>query len=174
MKTPLVELPIATSDGVYLAHYSEKGLAGLDFPNRDGLVMPNHKSNGRAVNSKQIPLQILRWHKTATEALKSMLAGRKPKALPPLDWTGKTEFQQAVWRAMLKLKPGKTKSYGEIAEAIGHPKAVRAVGSACGANPIPVLVPCHRILAAGRKIGGFGSGLDRKRDLLGREGITFE
>ena len=163
-----------TTDGVYLAHYSEKGLAELDFPNRDGLVMPNHKANGRAVNSKQVPLQILRWHRFTTEALKAMLAGRAPKELPPLDWTGTTEFQQAVWRQMLKLKPGKTKSYGEIAGAIGHSKAVRAVGSACGANPIPVLVPCHRILAAGGKIGGFGSGLDRKRDLLAREGITFE
>ena len=74
---------------------------------------------------------------------------------------------------MLKLGPGKTKSYGEIAEAISKPKAVRAVGGACGANSIPVLVPCHRVLAAGGKIGGFGSGLDWKRRLLAKEGINF-
>ena len=108
-----------------------------------------------------------------TDALKSVLAGRKAKDLPPLDWTGKTEFQQSVWRTMLKLGPGKTRSYGEIAALIGHPRAMRAVGSACGANPIPLLVPCHRVLAAGGKIGGYGSGLDRKRDLLAREGIRF-
>jgi len=74
---------------------------------------------------------------------------------------------------MLKLAPGRTKSYGEIARAIGKPKAVRAVGGACGANPIPVLVPCHRVLAAHGKIGGFSSGLAWKRELLKREGIIL-
>ena len=93
--------------------------------------------------------------------------------MPPLDWAGKTEFQKSVWRELLKIPAGKTKSYGEIAVAIGKPKAVRAVGSACGANPIPVLVPCHRILAANKKIGEFSGGLEWKRDLLAREGIVF-
>jgi O-6-methylguanine DNA methyltransferase len=74
---------------------------------------------------------------------------------------------------MMKLGPGKTRSYGEIAHKIGHPRAVRAVGSACGANPFPLIVPCHRILAAHGKIGGYGSGLDWKRTLLAREGISF-
>ena len=73
---------------------------------------------------------------------------------------------------MLFRSTGKTKSYGEIAQAIGKPKAVRAVGSACGANPIPVLVPCHRVLAANHKLGGFSGGLTRKRSLLAREGIV--
>jgi O-6-methylguanine DNA methyltransferase len=148
-------------------------LAALDFPNADGLVAPDDGPRHRAVNSKQIPLQILRWHRTTTKALTQALAGRAAKELPPLDWAGKTEFQKAVWRAMLKLGPGKTKSYGEIADAIGKPKAVRAVGGACGANSIPVLVPCHRVLAAGGKIGGFGSGLDWKRTLLAKEGINL-
>ncbi len=170
MKSLLVELPIATRDGIFLAHYSPKGLAELDFPHRDGLISPSK----RAVNSKQISLQILRWHRLTTDALKKVLAGIKPKEFPPFDWTGKTEFQKSVWNAMRKLSPGKTKSYGEIAEAIGHPRAVRAVGSACGANPIPVLIPCHRILAANKKIGGFGSGLDWKYNLLAREGIHFQ
>ena len=74
---------------------------------------------------------------------------------------------------MQKISLGKTKSYGEIASAIGNPKAVRAVGGACGANPVPVLVPCHRVLAANKKLGGFGGGLDWKRSLLKREGIKF-
>lgn len=173
MKTDLIELPLTTRDGIFLAHYSDKGLAELDFPNADGLVAPKRVASRRAVNEKQIPLQILRWHRATTESLKSVLAGRAAKNLPPLDWSGKTEFQKSVWRQMLKLGPGKTKSYGEIAEAIGKPKAARAVGGACGANPIPVLVPCHRVLAANQKIGGFSGGLDRKRDLLANEGITF-
>ena len=74
---------------------------------------------------------------------------------------------------MLKLAAGQTKSYGEIAGAIGKPKAVRAVGGACGANPVPVLVPCHRVLAANKKLGGFSGGLDWKLSLLKREGIQF-
>jgi len=103
-------------------------------------------------------------------ALKKILTGKKSK-LPPLDWTDKTDFQKSVWREMLKISTGKTKSYGEIAAAIGNPKAVRAVGGACGANPVPVLVPCHRVLAANKKLGGFTGGLDWKRSLLAREGI---
>lgn len=72
---------------------------------------------------------------------------------------------------MRKIKPGQTQSYGEIAAAIGKPKAVRAVGGACGANPIPLLVPCHRVLAANQKIGGFSGGLEWKRKLLARENV---
>jgi O-6-methylguanine DNA methyltransferase len=74
---------------------------------------------------------------------------------------------------MTKIPFGQTSSYGELASAIGKPQAVRAVGGACGANPIPVLVPCHRVLAANQKIGGFSGGLDRKRELLKREGIML-
>jgi len=165
MKNSLIEIPIPTADGNYLAHYSEKGLTELSWPT---------KKTARVISSNpKAPSQILRWHRTTSAALKSILAGRAPKNLPPLDWTGKTEFQQAVWREMLKIPAGKTRSYGEVAERIGKPKAVRAVGGACGANPIPVLVPCHRILAADKKIGGFSGGLDRKRSLLAREDVVF-
>jgi O-6-methylguanine DNA methyltransferase len=165
MKTDLIELPIATSDGIFVAHYSGKGLAELDFPNAKAFAAP------KGSEGAPVPATIRNWHKLTTAAVKAVLAGRMAKAQPPLDWTGKTEFQKSVWRVMLKLGPGKTRSYGEVAAAIGRPKAVRAVGTACGANPIPVLVPCHRILAANTKIGGFGGGLDWKRKLLAREGV---
>ncbi len=166
MKNNFFELPAATSDGIFLAHYSEIGLTALDWPK-------SGRAATRSVSAKQVPLQILRWHRRTNEALKKILAGRDARELPPLDWAGKTEFQKSVWRAMLKIPAGQTKSYGEIAAEIKRPKAVRAVGGACGANPIPVLVPCHRILAANKKIGGFSGGLERKKDLLGREGICF-
>ena len=165
-KPELIELPITTRDGEFMAHYSEQGLAGLNFPRAKA-------ASSRAVNAKQIPLKILQWHRTTTAALKKILAGLEPHELPPLDWTGTTDFQKSVWKAMLRIPLGKTKSYGEIAQAIGNPKAVRAVGGACGANPIPLLVPCHRVLAANNKIGGFSSGLDWKASLLEREGIEF-
>jgi len=165
MKNKFVELPISTRDGKFIAHYSEKGLAEIDWPKVG-------RASSRAVKKEIIPAKIKNWHRTTESALKKILIGKKSK-LPPLDWTGKTEFQKSVWRQMLKISAGKTKSYGEIASAIGNPKAVRAVGGACGANPVPVLVPCHRVLAANKKLGGFSGGLDWKRSLLKREGIKF-
>jgi O-6-methylguanine DNA methyltransferase len=163
MKTQLVELPISTRDGQFIAHYSEKGLAEIDWPKMG-------RASSRAAKKQIIPAKIKSWQRVTETALKKVLAGKKSK-LPPLDWTGKTDFQKSVWRQMLKISTGKTKSYGEIASAIGNPKAVRAVGGACGANPVPVLVPCHRVLAANKKLGGFSGGLDWKRSLLKREGI---
>jgi O-6-methylguanine DNA methyltransferase len=166
MKNNLVELPISTRDGQFIAHYSEKGLAGLNFP-KVGSARRADRTPQRGV-----PTKILGWHRATEAALKNILAGREPKILPPLDLVG-TAFQKNVWNQMQKISLGKTKSYGEVASAIGNPKAVRAVGGACGANPVPVLVPCHRVLAADQKLGGFGGGLDWKRSLLKREGIKF-
>jgi O-6-methylguanine DNA methyltransferase len=172
MKNNFVELPISTRDGKFVAHYSEKGLAELNFPKANRRRRGNESQISSNGDSSRRLLQIKKWHRATETALKKILAGKKSK-LPPLDWTGKTEFQKSVWRQMLKISTGKTKSYGEIASAIGKPKAVRAVGGACGANPVPVLVPCHRVLAAKKKLGGFSGGLDWKRSLLKREGIKF-
>lgn len=167
MKTNLIELPVVTSNGKFVACYSEKGLAELNFPGAKASVAPKRSEGG------PVPSQISKWHRATQSALGKILAGSEPKALPPLDWTGATEFQKSVWRQLLKISGGRTKSYGEIAQAIGKPKAVRAVGGACGANPIPVLVPCHRVLAANKKLGGFSGGLDWKRQLLATEGVKF-
>lgn len=164
MKTQTVKLPIATSSGEFLAHYTQKGLVELNFPHRH--------SSPPAARSKDPSAQIRVWHQATKVALKKMLAGEKVKKFPPLDPAG-TEFQKNVWREMQKIPSGRTKSYGEIAKAIRKPKAVRAVGGACGANPIPVFVPCHRVLAAHKKIGGFSSGLHWKWKLLGVEGIVL-
>ena len=167
MKDQFVELSLPTRDGQFIARYSEKGLAEMDFPNGSaGLPL--------GLDARQrVPANVSRWHRSTEAALNRMLAGRAAKDLPPLDLSGGTEFQQAVWRELCKIVPGQTRSYGEVAQAIGKPKAVRAVGGACGANPIPVLIPCHRVLAAHGKIGGFGGGLDWKRRLLAREGIKL-
>ncbi|MCC7300965.1 MAG: methylated-DNA--[protein]-cysteine S-methyltransferase [Verrucomicrobia bacterium] len=80
-----------------------------------------------------------------------------------------TGFQQDVWTALRKIPRGQTRTYGEISAAIGKPKAVRAVGTACGANPLPVFIPCHRVVAK-NGLGGFGSGLPWKTLLLKMEG----
>jgi AraC family transcriptional regulator, regulatory protein of adaptative response / methylated-DNA-[protein]-cysteine methyltransferase len=86
----------------------------------------------------------------------------------PLDLRG-TAFQLKVWRFLLGTKRGDVVSYGEIAAAIGHPRAVRAVGAACGANRLAVLIPCHRALKADGSLGGYRWGLERKRMLLEAE-----
>jgi O-6-methylguanine DNA methyltransferase len=166
VKNQLFKLSISTPDGRFIARYSAKGLAELNFPEA-GSERCDVRSAQRGV-----PAKVLRWHRATAAGLKSSLAGRKPKNLPPLDLAG-TEFQKLVWNALRKISTGRTKSYGEIAQAIGKPKAVRAVGGACGANPIPIFVPCHRVLAAHKKLGGFSGGLDLKRSLLTREGVKI-
>ena len=93
--------------------------------------------------------------------------------MPPLDLSASTDFQRKVWAALKKISCGQTKSYAVIAATVGKPKAARAVGGACGANPIPLLIPCHRVLAANKKIGGFSGGLDWKKKLLSRELVAI-
>ena len=86
--------------------------------------------------------------------------------------TGGTEFQRTVWRALRDIPVGETRSYGQLAAAIGHPSAVRAVGLANGANPIGIVVPCHRVIGANGSLTGYGGGLERKRWLLEYERAT--
>ena len=160
-KDDLIPLRIATPDGEFVAFYSEAGLAGLNFPGTGKVAFSNAAA----------PAPVRAWHRMTAAALPRALAGREPGTLPPLDLSAGTTFQQSVWQALRQIRFGQTRSYGEIARAIGKPKALRAVGGACGANPIPVLVPCHRVLAANQKIGGFSGGLDWKRRLLEREGV---
>jgi len=94
-----------------------------------------------------------------------------PKMTLPLDVRG-TAFQQAVWRELARIPPGETLSYAALAARAGNPKAVRAVGSACGANPVAVLIPCHRALRADGSLGGYAWGLPIKKKLLEREATT--
>ena len=84
---------------------------------------------------------------------------------------GGTPFQQRVWTALRGIPAGTTTSYGELARRIGRPGAVRAVGAANGANPVAVVVPCHRVIGANGSLVGYGGGLDRKRWLLAHEGV---
>lgn len=167
VKQDSVSLALRTADGVFLAHYSVQGLAGLSFP----VSGRANERRGPCVSPAAVPVTIRRWHRATTAAVKRALTGRTPRLLPPLDLARGTPFQQRVWAALRKIPLGETRSYGEIALAIRNPRAVRAVGGACGANPIPVLVPCHRVLAAHHRLGGFSSGLKWKRLLLWREEV---
>jgi len=105
----------------------------------------------------------------ACDALESYAATGKMGKLPKLDMQG-TDFQQRVWSELVKVKPGVTLSYGELATRIGSPAASRAVGGAMARNPLPIFVPCHRVLASSGKLGGFTGGLSTKAKLLAHEG----
>jgi len=92
----------------------------------------------------------------------------EPHSLPALKPQG-TPFQQTVWRAILAIPVGETATYGELSAAIDRPRASRAVGAACGANPLPLLVPCHRVVGSDGSLTGFGGGLEQKKWLLRHE-----
>jgi AraC family transcriptional regulator of adaptative response/methylated-DNA-[protein]-cysteine methyltransferase len=106
-------------------------------------------------------------------ALLAFLEGEDTLARLPLDVRG-TAFQRKVWAALRRIPRGETRSYGEIARAIGAPRAVRAVGSACGANPVGIVIPCHRALRADGSLGGYAWGLERKQRLLAIEKSATE
>jgi methylated-DNA-[protein]-cysteine S-methyltransferase len=89
----------------------------------------------------------------------------------PLDWQLSRDFRRRALRAIDRIPYGKTRSYTEIARSAGNERAVRAAGSACGSNPIPIVVPCHRVLRTGGALGGYGGGLPMKEALLKLEGI---
>lgn len=101
--------------------------------------------------------------------LQEYFAGRRRRFTIPLRPEG-TPFRRAVWEAMTRIPHGRTVSYGEIARRIGRPRAVRAVGQACGANPIAIVIPCHRVVGSDRSLTGFSAGIGRKRRLLQLEG----
>jgi O-6-methylguanine DNA methyltransferase len=176
---------IQTADGTFTAYFSGSGLAGLDFPtgqtasrptpdpSQEGSSFARTWANEIAA-SNELSAPWSSWLHLTERALRQALAGKTPDRLPPLDLSSGTEFQRRVWDALRKIPSGQTKSYAQVAQSIDRPGAVRAVGQACGANPIPVLIPCHRVLAAGGKLGGFSSGLDWKRKLLTREGAIPE
>lgn len=107
----------------------------------------------------------------AVRQLNEYFAGSRRDFDLPLRFVG-TAFQQSVWRALLDIPYGKTVSYGEQATRIGNPKASRAVGLANGRNPLPIVVPCHRVIGADGSLTGFGGGLPRKRWLLAHEGMA--
>lgn len=107
--------------------------------------------------------------KPALETVLARIAGRQLDASLPLDLQG-TEFQREVWNQLLAIPPGKTRTYLDVAQAINRPKATRAVAQACGANPVAVVVPCHRVVMSDGSIGGYSGLPGVKKALLAVEG----
>jgi len=128
-------------------------------------------SNGKALTGLHFTPQNgergdhLPLHREAAGQLSEYFAGARRGFTLPLEPSG-TPFQLAVWRSLETIPYGETRSYGEIAAAVGKPKASRAVGMANNRNPISIIVPCHRVIGSTGKLVGYGGGLDKKRFLL--------
>jgi methylated-DNA-[protein]-cysteine S-methyltransferase len=139
---------------------SAAGLAGAWFTDQKHL--PNR--SGWIDSSDHAVLQ------QAKRALSAYFSGNTHGQDVVLDLSAGTEFQRSVWQALLTIPHGTSVSYGQLASALGRPKAVRAVGAAVGRNPVSILVPCHRVLGAGGALTGYAGGLQRKASLLRLEG----
>jgi methylated-DNA-[protein]-cysteine S-methyltransferase len=134
-----------------------QGLTLVRFPGERGAVRPSadwRRDDG--------------VFSAAIDQLEEYFAGERREFSLPLRPVG-TPFQKIVWSALRSIPYGATVSYGELARRIGRPSASRAVGAANGANPLPIIVPCHRIIGADRSLTGFGGGLETKRFLLAHE-----
>jgi methylated-DNA-[protein]-cysteine S-methyltransferase len=140
---------------------SREGLVAI-FWERDN---PSHAERelGEMRNEERHPVLV-----ETERQLNEYFAGKRREFALRLDMRG-TAFQKDVWEALLAIPYGETRSYGEIAKNIGKPSASRAVGAANGRNPIPIVVPCHRVIGSTGKLTGFGGGLDMKEKLLGIE-----
>lgn len=160
-----VSRKITTAVGDFTATYSDTGLAYLDFPGQPHPVPPGISDHTTA--------NLDLWHSLTTSALHSILSRKHPAEFPPMDLSRGSDFQRSVWQLLLAIPLGYTRTYGELASDLGGLSASRAVGAACGANPIPVIIPCHRVLAANGRLGGFSGGLDWKRRLLQIEGVLL-
>ncbi|HEX7360771.1 MAG TPA: methylated-DNA--[protein]-cysteine S-methyltransferase [Bryobacteraceae bacterium] len=108
----------------------------------------------------------------AAREVQEYFAGKRLTFGVPMEFHG-TPFQVRVWRELTRIPFGSTKSYGEVAEAIGSPRAPRAVGGANGCNHLPIFVPCHRVIASGGKLGGFTGGIGLKQRLLAHEAAVL-
>src|SRR5688572_12719834 len=155
-------LPIQTEYGVFIARYSEKGLAELRFP---------EENSASALAEAEASFE---WHALTTAAVHDILGNKACRAMPPVDLSQHTEFRRRVWTVLQQIPLGETLTYGEVATELGQPSASRAVGGACRANPIPLLIPCHRVLGYGNTLGGFSGGLPWKRRLLAIEGAQVK
>ena len=144
---------------------TERGLAYVELPHASGRGMegwlrrrlPGARRSEAFAPNRRALAQILEY-----------LEGKRTAFEVPLDLRG-TDFQLEVWNALLRIPYGETRTYQDVARTLRRPRAVRAVGAANGANPLALVVPCHRVVASGGRLGGYGGGLELKARLLAME-----
>ncbi|MDP6608374.1 MAG: methylated-DNA--[protein]-cysteine S-methyltransferase [Vicinamibacterales bacterium] len=172
MSSRIAMHPLSTPLGEILAAVSDTGLCALEYP--------------RSERRRLLDARLRRWFPEA-EVVEGATAAHEPIAAwleryfagdaPPhdavaLDLRG-TPFERSVWRELLRIRDGRTETYGALARRLGRPTGARAVGLAVGRNPASIIVPCHRVVGASGALTGYGGGLDRKRWLLAHEGVAF-
>ena len=143
---------LPTALGTFEATFSDVGIRQLRFPSQASVKA--HSADTRA--------------RLLAEELDAYLRGDLTVFSVPVDLRG-TPFQLSVWNALRRIPYGEVRSYTEVAVSIGRPSAIRAVGAANGANPVPVIVPCHRVIGSSGKMVGFGAGVEWKMRLLRTE-----
>lgn len=155
ISTPLGRMLLATTDA---------GLAGLWF---EGQQHHPDVSTWQTVKSQ-------RWLDQCADEVHSYFNGTCREFKTPRSAAWGTPFQRKVWESLARIPYGTTTSYGTLAARLKNPQAVRAVGAAVGRNPWSIVVPCHRVLGANGSLTGYAGGLERKSDLLRREGVTVQ
>ncbi len=146
--------------GTVFVASTEKGVCRIDFRITEKKFLTQLR--------RQVPGKIVKDdgpNRKVLSQLRKYLEGELKQFDCPLDMEG-TAFQKRVWSALERIPYGATRSYKDIARTIGHPKAFRAVGNANGTNPVPIIVPCHRVIESNGGLGGYGSGIDIKKQLL--------
>jgi methylated-DNA-[protein]-cysteine S-methyltransferase len=159
----LVTFTVDTPRGALRCAATEKGLALVALPGSDwkGQLARLAKVHGTPADDEGHP---------AAKELRAYVAGERRRFTVPVDLELATPFAREVLTQLHRLPAGRLTTYGELAKAVGRPKGARAVGGAVGSNPVPVVVPCHRVVAS-NGLGGFGGGLPMKRWLLRLEGV---
>ena len=150
---------LSTPLGTLTLEATDRGLSSVRFPNRA------EPFSGKSPDNPAIS--------QAKRELTDYFAGELKQFSVPLDWQG-TAFQQSVWEALTHIPYGETVSYADVARAIGRPKSARPTGGAVGANPLPIIVPCHRVIGSDQSLTGFTGGLSIKVALLELEGRLIE
>ncbi|TMK57979.1 MAG: methylated-DNA--[protein]-cysteine S-methyltransferase [Actinobacteria bacterium] len=166
----LLDVAYTTADspfGPLLLAQTKRGLVRVGLPNQDqdGLLVDLADRVSPRVLEAPAQLDEVR------RELDLYFEGKLDRFDLPLDWQLSGGFRQRVLRAINRIPYGQTRSYTEMARRAGNERAVRAAGTACGSNPIPLVVPCHRVLRTGGALGGYGGGLPMKQGLLELEGV---
>ena len=166
----LLDIAYTMSDspfGPLLLAATPRGLVKLSLPGHD----PEEALEDLAARISPRLLEAPARLEEARRELDLYFEGKLTEFDLPLDWQLSKDFRRRALRAIDRIPYGKTRSYTEIARSAGNERAVRAAGTACGANPIPIVVPCHRVLRTSGALGGYGGGLPMKEALLELEGI---
>ncbi len=165
----LLDVAYTTADspfGPLLLAATRRGVVRIGMPTQDVDVLLEELSARVSPRVLEAPARL---EETRRE-LDLYFEGRLRDFDLPLDWRLSRDFRRRALRAVARIPYGETRSYAQVAERAGNERAVRAAGSACGSNPIPIVVPCHRVLRTGGALGGYGGGLAMKEALLKLEG----